>query len=223
MKIKTLLIFTFIGFSLTAAHAQREVETEEGEIIILDEDGTWRSLDDRSGEPGDPRKVEGCEYRMLERDQFTEEEWVIMAAQPLVQFTRESKEEQVKWLPFLRTETYCLFTGGNVGAYFKFVLQSISIDEQLEGIAEGNQLKLFTPGNPPVTVEVEQDAIARENFEKETTEYVTYVDFSDVQAQVLNQNPVEKIGVQWNGKYLEYPVSNADLFIEQLNCIKAKL
>jgi len=123
----------------------------------------------------------------------------------------------------MHTETYCLFTGGNVGAYFKFILQSTSVDEQLNGIAEGNQLKLFTPGNPPVTLEVQQDAIAREDFDKETTVYVTYVDFSDVQAQVLNQNQVEKVGVQWNGKYLEYPVSNPDLFRNQLNCIKAQL
>lgn len=222
MKLNIVLIITLF-LAITAAQAQREAETEDGEIIILDDDGTWRSIDDRAGEPGEAKPIEGCEYRMVERDQFTEEDWIIMAAQPLVQYTRESKKSKVKWQSFLRTETYCLFTGGNVGAYFKFILQSPSADEQLEGIAEGNHLKLFTPGNPPVTLAFQQDAIAREDFEKETTVYVTYVEFSDEQAQVLNQNKVEKMGVQWNGKYLEYPVSNPDLFRNQLNCIKAQL
>lgn len=222
IKIRTFLIFTFLLISCLAL-AQREVTTEEGEIIVLDEDGTWRSIDDRAGEPGDKKTIDGCDYRMLERDQFTEEDWIIMTAQPLVEYTRESKEDDVKWLPFTRIETYNLFTGGNVGAYFKFILQSAAVDEQLEGISKGNELKIFTPGNPPVTLEFEENAITRENYDEETTEYVTYVDFSDVQAQVLNQNPVEKIGVEWNGKYLEYPVSNPDLFQEQLNCIKARL
>ncbi len=222
MKIKTLLLLISIIFYYNNVHAQREATTDDGEIIILEEDGTWRSINDRANEPGD-KTIAGCDYRMLERDQFTEEDWMIMAAQPIVKYTRESKEDEVKWLPFLSAETYCLYTGGNLGAYFKFVLKSAEIDEKLEGIDEGNSLKIFTPGNPPVAVEFKHTAIAREDNDKETTTYVSHVALSDVQAKVLSQNPVEKIGVQWNGKYLDYPVTNEQLFQKQLQCISARL
>lgn len=222
MKIGTILLLISIIFYSNNVQAQREATTEDGEIIVLEENGTWRSLDDRAGEPGDTT-IAGCDYRMLERDQFTEEDWIIMSAKPIVKYTRQSKEDEVKWLPFLQAETYCLYTGGNVGAYFKFILQSANVNEKLEGIDEGNSLKIFTPGNPPVEAAFRHTAIARENNDDETTTYVSHVQFSDVQAKVLSQNPVEKIGVQWNGKYLEYPVTNNQLFQKQLQCISARL
>ncbi|MGK7395226.1 MAG: hypothetical protein ACNS62_11680 [Candidatus Cyclobacteriaceae bacterium M3_2C_046] len=216
--LKSTFYFCLAFFVVNQALAQKHVITEEGEVIELNPDGTWINLDDRADRPRE-QKTPGCDFRVNERDQFAEEQWLIMQSKPLVSHTRSAVEDRVKWEEFAQANINCAYISGNYAAFITWKIQTRAPEEVLGGLSRGNEFKIFLKDSQDVEVEFLDNSLSKEYDEKNYTKFSNHVAFSDEQVKAIIDHPVEKIGVEWDQEYVEYPVENANILIDQFRCV----
>lgn len=214
-----LFIFTFLYYE--NSKAQEVVTTRDGEKIILQEDGTWKTMDEDKEISSNNEST--CNFNVLEKDHFVEEQWIVMQSASFLSVTKDQHQDIAKWDQFTKADLYCLYIGGNFGAYFRFEIASDSAQELLGGLSGDNKLKIFTENNPPIVAAFEDQGVKEEKDFQDVTLYKNNVRLSNDQVEVLLKSPVQKIGIEWDKKYLEYPLNDQYIFRDQLTCIIQKI
>jgi len=199
--------------------AQRVIRTDEGDKYLLYDNGNYKKIVD-----GDPHVAEqarsDCDFEINRIDPFTNEEWVVMSYDSLVSFTPDSLSEQYSYDNYITILSHLAYITDNEGLFLSLIVQDTTVAMSLDN---ENMISFIFAEGAPIEVEIDSDIERKVNFDKEFTRISVRLDLTDQQSEIIANHDLQKIGIQWEGNYQEYPTSNPDLFREQAYCVNMAL
>ncbi len=215
--MKPILFILFFSISLSC-FGQQVLINDEGDKFIIHENGTWKKIVDDGPQVAKVSRS-GCQYKMNQTDQFTEEEHIIMEFDTLVSFTPDSLASQQRHRAYFTGMAHLAFVSSDKGLFLNWNVHSTEAN-LMGGLSEGNLVTLEFQNTEPVKLEVAKEATVKLKADKGYTRFSTFVRLNDLQAELVADHPLKSIRINWDNQEISFPVENPGLLMDQVDCIE---
>ena len=207
---------TFLVFGiLTFAFAQnKEATTNTGKKVILKTDSTWVY---KKIETQDPSR--DCSYRTNEVDEFTGTKKIVLNEQDFINYTSEELKKYYKKKEYVKCQVYVAKVEETKVAYFYWTLQTKEAYKFFGSIARDSKIMVKFQDGETIELNFSKSDVGDTKYDYGYTTYSSYVILDKESIKVLKTKPIEKLRMYWSKGYEDYPVSDQNLFINQLPCI----
>lgn len=217
-KITTTLFLVFAMVTLTFAQNQ-EATTADGKKVILKPDGTWEYVETETKEIETPTPNGDCSYRTNEVDEFTGKKKLVLNEQDFINYTSEELKKYYKKKDYVKCQVYAAKVEETKVAYFYWTLQTKEAYKYFGSIARDSKIMVKFQDGETIELNFSKSDVGDTKYDYGYTTYSSYVILDEESIKVLKTKPIEKVRMYWSKGYEDYPVSDANLFINQLLCI----
>ena len=217
-KIITTLILLFAMVIITIGQNQ-EATTTNGKKVILKPDGTWEYLETEMKSIITSSPVRDCSYKTNEVDEFTGKRKVILNEQDFINYTPEDLKKYYKKKDYIKCQVYTAKIEETKVAYFYWTLLTKNAYKYFGSITKGANLIVKFQDGETIELSFSKSDVGDTNYDQRYTTYSSFVILDDELIKILKTKPIEKVRMYWSKGYEDYPVSDPNLFINQLPCL----
>ncbi len=212
--LSLMIILPLLSFT-KPLFAQKLATTEDGNIVILFDNGTWKYAPTDQIENS---RNHGCTYQLIQPKSDTLQQIAILQKEPLVSHSYEAMKNTDRFKDFVHCDLAIGEVNGRKIAYFDYTLQTIYGLYNHGIIQEGRKLLLKLKDNSTVELTLDQTDKGEVDRDNNETRYHTYAYISPRLEKVLKKNEVDKILMPWSKGNEVYNVIYPRIFIDQLYC-----
>ena len=211
------MVFLPLIFLNLNTYAQKLATTQDGDIVILYNDGTWTYAPHY--ETVNTRNRQ-CDYAVNIYEPETGIRKTILKKDILVSYTNKllKKENQ------LRDHVVCEVAVGDLNGekvvYIDYTLQTPYAFKYYGLIQEGRKLLIKLKNDYTVELKFDNSDKGLIDHERKETRYRVYAGINDKQIEALMMSEADRMLMPWSQGNEIYPISNPELFINQLTCLE---
>jgi hypothetical protein len=217
-KTITTLFLVFAMEFLTCAQNQ-QATTVDGKNVILKPDGTWNYLEPETKEIENQAYYNDCRYRTNEVDEFTGKKKLVLIEQDFINYTSEELKEYYKKKDYVQCKVYVAKIDETKLAYFYWTLQTKEAYKYFGSIAQDSKIMVKFHDGETIELNFSKSDVGDTKYDYGYTTYRSYVILDEESIKLLKTKKIDKVRMYWSKGYQDYPVSNGNLFIDQLPCI----
>lgn len=162
-----------------------------------------------------------CNFRTKEVDEFTGTSKLVLESDKFISFTDSSMQKyyRKKQNQYVEVDVYCAKINDTKVAYLSIRIDTDNAYKYFGSIQKDQKFMLKMKNGDLVTLLFSKSDYGDANYNGNYTYYSSYIILEESDIEKLSEQ-VEKVRIYWSKGYEDYPVTNSDLFINQLNCIK---
>lgn len=209
-----VLMLPLLGFNQSAS-AQKLASTQDGDIVILFKDGTWKYA---PTDQIDNSRNHGCSYEVNQLSSDTCQRKTVLKKESFISHSYKSMRNTQQYKDYV----HCYLAIGEVGdnkiVYLEYILQTPYGLYNHGIIQEGKKLLLKLSNNTTVGLTLKQTDKGKVDKINNETLYHTYAVIPPKYENELKKNSVSAVLMPWSKGNEMYSVIYPRIFIDQLYC-----
>ena len=209
-----VLLLPLFGFYETA-FAQKLASTQDGDIVILFKDGTWKYA---PTDQIDNSRNHGCSYEVNQLSSDTTQRKSVLKKETFISHNYRSMKNTQQYKDYVHCDLAIGEVGDNKVVYLEYTLQTPYGLYNHGIIQEGKKLLIRLSNNTTVGLilkETDKGEVDKLNNE---TRYHTYALIPPKYENELKNNSVSAVLMPWSKGNEMYSVTYPRIFIDQLYC-----
>lgn len=206
----------YIFNSTGNTYAQKRVVTEEGEVILLKDDGSWEY-----GKEGiDTISMEGCRYALNISEPINGNRLKIIEKSVFISFTSDGQFRESHWRDFTICEVALCRSNDSILAYFEFSFQTPQGEYFYGIIQKGRELLVKLENGKTLALEFAIDAKGTVDLHTNRTFFRSYAILNEEHILAFRESASLEVLMPWTKGKKKYPIAYTNLFRDQLECLK---
>lgn len=218
------LLWTVLLLNVSTVFGQITVKTDEGNVVLLNADGTWTYEGKETQTAISDKKQnlpsKDCDYQKNEVDEFTEKVIKVLNPQNLIKHTPDNLQSFYKKESFVETAAFLASSNGNVFLYMNWIIRSKKAYDTYGYIKKGAKLMLKLENGEVVDLSFRKSDTGDIDYDDNLTSFMSTCYISPENMSLLKKSPIQKIRMSWTKGYQEYTPENLSLLIDQIPCVE---
>jgi hypothetical protein len=219
IREKSIIIFPIILLPLFSfyhsAFSQKLASTQDGDIVILFKDGTWKYA---PTDQIDNTRNHGCSYEINQSRSDSTQRKSVLKKETFISHSYSSMKNTERYSNYVHCDLAIGEVGENKIVYLEYTLQTPYGLYNHGIIQEGKKILLKLSNNTTVGLILKQTDKGEVDMDNSETRYHTYALIPPKYENELKKNAVNAILMPWSKGNEIYTVAYPRIFIDQLFC-----